>query len=605
MRTQQRRLLWNSGYLGSLYHGIFWGSGLHPLIALCLTFGLTTLVVGHLNILSVVFAPLLLGLGIDYGTHWLSRYQEELASNGLSRRDAIEKTMVKLGPGLIYAGFSAALSFFPLTLTGFKGLVELGIICSMGMLVTTTTSMCVLPAITLLFDRGARPKKASLSLQRPLFQFTGQRAMCILTVSCVLLAGSLFLASGISFDMNLLHLQSKSSESVIWEKKLLDDSKRSSMYGAILARSMEEVRSKARAVEVLATVSDVVSVETFLPQDQEDKLDVVRSMSALVPGSLASAGQAAPVDVKSLRSTLSRIAFKLATADPTDLRERPDLEKQMKQARKVLARIDERLNAGTVSKSGDALQGFQDALMGDLKDKMTTLRANTERTAAVQLSDLPRNLLRRYFDGSHLYLIRVFPAQDIWQPELLGRFVEELRSVDADAIGDPVTLFTFTKAFRDGCITAVFYALIFIVAMLLYVFRSPMHTLLAMVPLVVGTAWTMGLMRCFGISLNLANTLFLPMIVGAGVEYAIIIVQRWRMGGSSGVLPLSTGKGVILAGLTTTIGFGSLTIAGHQGIHSLGLLSAIGSLCVLGAALLTLPAILHLLSTSSKKKASS
>ena len=242
-------------------------------------------VVGHLNILSVVFAPLLLGLGIDYGTHWLSRYQEELASNGLSRRDAIEKTMVKLGPGLIYAGFSAALSFFPLTLTGFKGLVELGIICSMGMLVTTTTSMCVLPAITLLFDRGARPKKASLSLQRPLFQFTGRRAMCILTVSCVLLAGSLFLASGISFDMNLLHLQSKSSESVIWEKKLLDDSKRSSMYGAILARSMEEVRSKARAVEVLATVSDVVSVETFLPQDQEDKLDVVRSMSALVPGS--------------------------------------------------------------------------------------------------------------------------------------------------------------------------------------------------------------------------------------------------------------------------------------------------------------------------------
>lgn len=591
---------------------VFWRGSRLPLfgisellVALCLTFGLTTLVIGHLNILSVAFAPLLLGLGIDYGTHWLSRYQEELETNGLPRRDAIRETMVELGPGLVSAGFCSALSFFPLALTGFKGMAELGIICSMGMLVTTMTSVCVLPAITLLFDRGAVRKKPSLCRHGPLIQFTSRRAVVILAVSSAALAASFMLGRGVSFDMNMLHLQSKSSESVIWEKKLLDDSQRSSMYGAILAHSMDEVRKKAQAVKALPTVSGVMSVETFLPHDQESKLDVVRGMSALLPERLTSEGQAAAVDAQNLRDTLARIAFKMATADPSDLKARPDLERRMLQVRELVARIDGRLGPDEGSKPGEALQGFQSALMGDFRDKLTTLRANTERTVPVQLSDLPRELLRRYFDGNRLYLIRVFPAQDIWQREFLGRFVQDLRSVDSDVIGDPVTLFTFTKAFRDGCAKAVVFALVFIVVLLLYVFRSPVHTLLAMVPLVAGTACTIGLMRCFGINLNLANTLFLPMIVGAGVEYAIIIVHRWKSGGTAGVLPLSTGKGVIIAGLTTTIGFGSLTISGHQGIYSLGLLATIGSLCVLAAAVLTLPAILHLLPVPSRGKEAS
>jgi hypothetical protein len=191
---------------------------------------------------------------------------------------------------------------------------------------------------------------------------------------------------------------------------------------------------------------------------------------------------------------------------------------------------------------------------------------------------------------------------DIWEPELLGRFVQELRSVDPDVIGDPVTLYTFTNEFRDACVKAVIYALILIAVLLLFTFRSVVYALLAMIPLLVGTAWTLGLIRCFGINLNLANSVFLPMIVGAGVEYAIIILQRWKQGGNGIiVLPFSTGKGVVLAGLSTTVGFASLMISSHQGVYSLGLLTTVGSLCVLAAAVLLLPAIMHLLPIMSKK----
>ena len=176
-------------------------------------------------------------------------------------------------------------------------------------------------------------------------------------------------------------------------------------------------------------------------------------------------------------------------------------------------------------------------------------------------------------------------------------------SADPDAIGDPVTLYVFTKAFRDACIQAALYAALFIFIMLLLTFRSGLSTLLAMMPLGVGTVWTFGLIHHFGVDLNLANSIFLPLVVGAGVEYGIIIVQRWRQrreGSADPILPVSTGQGVILAGLTTTVGFGSLTLSDHRGLYSLGLLTMIGSLVILAAAILVLPALLQLLTRSKE-----
>jgi len=139
----------------------------------------------------------------------------------------------------------------------------------------------------------------------------------------------------------------------------------------------------------------------------------------------------------------------------------------------------------------------------------------------------------------------------------------------------------------------------FIFIFLLFTFRSFKITFLALTPLFVGTVWTLGFMHLFNIDLNLANSLFLPLVVGAGVEYGIIILHRWRQRekdkAAGVVLPFSTAMGVILAGLTTTVGFCSLCISTHQGIFSLGLLTTIGSLCILAASILFLPALLQCL----------
>ena len=574
------------------------------LVALSLTFGLTTLVIGHLNILSVVFAPLLLGLGIDYGIHIQTRYHEEVDKGEASRKEAIRKTMVGLGPAILLAGSTASLSFFPLALTGFRGLVELGIICALGMLMSTLNTLCLLPALILVFDKaGARPKATLRGLQ-PLFPLSNRLALGIVIISGIALGVSLALARNVSFDLNMLHLQSKSAESVNWEMKLLEGSKRSSMYGAVLAHSLEEVRSKSQVLKTLPTVSELHSIDTLLPEDQDEKLRTLKDLQALLPPLEPHRDLEQPVDVAELQNVLAKIGFKMLDSSNTEWGARPPLEDQMIQVRSLIEQLRRRFQSLDETQVQSALKTFESSLMTDLLNKLGTISAGLRDARPMRMSDLPDELLRRFSKGDDLYLIRVFPAENIWEPELLGKFVSDLRSVEPDVIGDPVTLHAFTKAFRDACIKAALYAVGFIFVLLLLTFRNAVNAFLAIMPLIVGTSWTLGLMSLFKVDFNLANSVFLPLIVGAGVEYGIIIVQRWNQRNANDpVLPSSTGSGVILAGLTTTIGFGSLTVAAHQGIYSLGLLSTIGSLSVVAAAVVLLPAVLQLLSYLSAKRA--
>lgn len=572
---------------------------LELVIALSWTFGFTTLFIGHLNILSITFAPLLLGLGIDYGIHWFARYQEEEQLRGIGKKEAIQNTMLKLGPSILLAGVTAALSFFPLVLTGFKGLVELGIITSMGMLMTTVTTLCVLPPLTMIFDTSAPKKQDPMGAGRvkPLLTLTNKKAILILIPAAAGLMLSVWAAGGVKFDLNMLNLQSKKAEAVIWEKKLLQGAELSSLYGAIFVSSLEAIQEKTKALEMLPSVSKALSIQSFLPDDQREKIDFLQHLKPLLAGTEPVQRNGSLINLSQIDDILGRIRFKMLDSSKSKWGVGKPLESQMLQVQKHIDSIRQRFQTMDTTQPLSALRAYENALIEDAADKLEILRTGVEATP-MQIDDLPRQLRMRYVDNRNRYLIRVLPAQDIWEPTLLGKFVNDLRSVDRDAIGDPVTLHVFTKAFRDAAIKAAIYAMVFIFFLLLVTFRNLVYTLMVMTPLVAGTVWAIGLMRIFGIHFNLANSIFLPLIVGAGVEYGIIIVQRWQLQRKSPhentALPFSTAKGVILAGLTTTVGFGSLTISAHQGIFSLGVLSVIGSLSILAAAILFLPAAMQI-----------
>jgi uncharacterized protein len=590
----------------------FWRGVRRPLIeiialvtALSVTFGFTTLFIGHLNLLSVVFAPMLLGLGIDYGVHWFARYREEQQCNNASKEEALQTTMIRLGPGVLLAGLTAALSFLPLVLTGFKGLEELGLICAIGLVMATAASLCLLPALLVLFDKDEQSDPARCTQPVKPFLKLGQTGAVILVLVAAIAAGlSVWEGRKVGFDLNTLKLQSEKAESVIWEKKLIESSHRSSMYGVILAHSLEEVERKTNALKALPTVSEVQSVKSLLPSDQEKKINLLRQTKPLLAGIAPLAGTQQPVDLERLDQVLGRIRFKMLDSSGSQWGVSKPLQTQMQEVRSLIDEIRQLFRGTDRLKLQNELKAFEGELIRDLNTKLDLLRKGVD-ARPMRMEDLPKQLRERYVGRNHLYLIRIFPTQNIWEPELLKRFVRDLRSVDPDAVGDPVTLSVFTQAFRNACIKAALYSVVFIFALLIVTFRSLVSTLLALTPLAVGTAWTFGTMYFFGIDLNLANSVFLPLILGAGVEYGIIVVQRWRQRTGdtlSGHLPFSTGIGVVLAGLTTTVGFGSLTISEHQGVHSLGVLTTIGSLSVLAAAVLFLPALLQLIPDRRHRK---
>ena len=401
------------------------------------------------------------------------------------------------------------------------------------------------------------------------------------------------------FDLNMLNIQAKNAESVIWEKRLLADSRRSSMYGAILVPTLGDVRRKSAALGNMSTVSEVHSILTLLPDNQKSKLTLLKDLEPLLPASGSLRGSLPPVDQHKLEKTLASIRFKLGDSSQTEAALQKEMERVRDLAGDLLATL--RSNEGASLRS--RLNCYQQEFMADLAGKLDILRVNSNQQRPMTQADLPPCLIKRFISDYNNYLIRVFPAGNIWDPDFLAAFVQDLKSVDPDAIGDPVTLSVFTRAFRDACIKASGYALLFIAGLLLVTLRSLKFMLLAMLPLIAGTIWAGGLMEQAGISLNVANSLFLPLIVGAGVEYGIIILQRWRqLGCGTTVLPFSTGKGVILAGLTTVIGFGSLILCDHQGTAGLGMLAALGSVCVMLAAVFFLPSIVFLLAGQSSRR---
>ncbi len=560
-------------------------------VGLCWTVGWTALFIGHLNILSVVFAPLLCGLGVDYGIHWIARFEEEEQRYpSLDNRRLALHVTDRSGSAILLAGLSAAFSFMPFVLTGFSGLVELGLITGMGILLIIVADFTVLPALAILFaGRVKSGRVVSPGKERDLLRLDRRWARLILVGMVVLCAVGLWGARKVRFDLNPLRLQAKNAESVVWEKALMDNSEQPLLSAAAFASSPEEVDAKTRLFKSLPSVGNVKSVFSLLPENQEEKIPLLRSILPLIPEMHYVKLRQEQGYVRDLIDMIERIGFKMQDDQAEKWGAEKPLVEQMSQVKRLSEQITRSLRESP--DSAQRLEAYRQNFSDDLVKTWDFLRVGCSANP-MTISDAPK-MVRDQFYRNGQYLLRISPRESVWEEESLARFVNELQSVDPNVIGDPVSLYVFASAFKKACLNASGYALLAIFALLMVTFRNARLSVLALIPLGVGTVWTVGIMGGSGVNFNLANSMFMPLVVGAGVEYAVIILSRWREGlMHPGYLPWSTGKGVILAALTTTVGFGTLMVSHHQGIFSLGFVAWAGSLCVLATALFILPAIL-------------
>lgn len=573
------------------------------MLALAWTLGFATLAVGHLNILSMSFGVILVGLGIDFGIHFFARY-DQLASE-MGEDAACVETARSVGPGIASGAVTTALAFFAASLTQFKGVAELGIIAGGGIMLCLFSALVVLPAMLKLFDRGSGVKRRARSLYvipacRPFLRHPK------LTVGFTVIAVGICVCGlpRLRYDHNLLNLQSPGLESVRLERKLSSGGQRSALCGLSMASSRDELaRLKAR-FESLDVVSGTEEIASLLPESGPDKLELIDRIHQR----LAALPQSPPLIPVAPREVLVRTLGLMSARSPDGQVSRDSDGVAVRNA------VGSDLS-GSDSGGGDAvlevlgrmpeadyyrrISSFQQASAGDLL-KLLHVLSDLSNPEPPRMADVPAELRERYVGRSGMYLLKVYGKGSIWDMGDLERFVRGVERVDPRITGHPVQTFYASRQMQQSYVHAGIYAAIAVLIVLMLDFRSVRYTLLSIVPLVSGMLLLFGLLGLLNVPLNAANLIVLPLILGIGVDNGVHIVHDFIDQRHGYRLSNSTACAVLLCATTTVIGFGSMMISGHQGLQSLGLVLTLGVSCCLVTSLFAFPPLLTLLRPASQ-----
>ena len=592
MRASQQSMVWASGLsLAAVVIVIIAGFGgvRHALMAngvlvigMAWAFGWATASVGHLNILSVTFTVTMIGVGIDYGTYYIGRYLE-MRRRGLGCEEALLETSASVGPGILTGAITTAVAFFSAALTSFVGVAELGLIAGGGILLCCLAELLVLPAVVAIVDRG--PLGRRIPEPVPVHTWLEPVMRHPRFVALAAMAATMAIASGLhdlDYDHNLLNMQPDGLESVEIEKKLLAESDQSVWYALSMADSREQLLERKEALTKLASVERVDEIASLLPVDEQLKQPLIER----IRGRLASLPERPPeIPIDRLDALGETLAWAQAEASkrPGALRTAWHLER----ARESLRRMGP-------NECFQAIATFQQRSAGDLLSRLHSL-AGVADPEPPTLSDLPPSLVDRFVGQSGKHLLKIYGRGDIWHFESLERFVEDVRSVDPRATGNPLQAYEASLEMKRSYEQAALYSLIVILAVLWLDFRSLTNSLLAALPLALGMAQTLGLMGLVGIDLNPANLIGIPLILGIAVDYGVHIMHDYLERPGPYSISASTANSVLVDALTTILGFGALMVASHRGLESLGRVLTLGVTTCTVTSLIFLPAVLSIL----------
>ncbi len=568
------------------------------IFGLCLTAGYAALAVGQLNVISVAFAVLFIGLSVDFGIHFALRFREVMGheveeGHPSAPRKALSITAALIGRPLLLCGFSSAVAFFAFMPTAYRGLSELGLIAGGGMFIALFANLTVLPALLCLWPIEARPLKPGpvAAIGAWIHDQADRRAPWLVGLGAVLAVASLLAFPQARFDDDPLDLRDQESPSVATLLDLLDDS-RFQPYGTeVLAADLAEAQMLSARLAVLPEVEAVVSLADFVPADQEDKLAVVDEMVLFLTPLFLPGAAPPPPDQAERRQALA------------------DLQATMARAPQQLARAAERLGAALRAlEAADpaAPETLERAWLDGFAPQIARLETALE-ASEVTLEDLPAAIVERYQAADGRVLMEVQPRDDLRDPVARAAFVDAVQAVAPIISGPPVFIVAARQAVLLAFTQASLLALAAISLLLWIVLRSLRDAVLVLTPLCLAAAMTVAAGVILDLPFNFANVIVLPLLLGLGVDSGIHTVIRARElrqarkamrtagEGAKPVLQVnSTPRAILLSSLTTVGSFGALGLSGHPGTASMGTLLTLAIAITLFCVLLLLPALVAL-----------
>ena len=557
------------------------------------TGGYATFAVGQLNLISVAFAVLFIGIGVDFGIQFCLRYREAIG-RGQSHEEALRESASGVGGALTLAAIAAAIGFFSFVPTAYLGLSELGIISGGSMMIALFANLTVLPACLTLMPlehqdgmlpawQGWRKIKWG---PKPAPGFLLRHATGISLWALALgVAAAVTYLPRLQFDFDPMNLKDPTTESVQTALDLMKDSETSFYTIQILADNVEEAQNLGQRLEALPLVDHTEGLADFVPQDQEDKLFMIDDMALFLWPALEASPLDKPLDNDGRRKVLSELKMNLEHLIETPLV--GVLDAPARRLVNALMRFEE-----SSRENGQSLEDLEALLLSSLPERLKKLRQSLD-AREVTVEDLPELLRQRKIAADGRTLVEVFPSESLTSNDALKRFVTAVRRVAPNATEDPVILLeggdAVTTAFRQAGI----FSLAAITVLLLIVLQSVIDTLLVLFPLALAAVFTASSSVILGIPFNFANIIAIPLLFSLGVAYGIYLVLRERSADSiADVMTTSTPRAILFSALTTMCSFGTLAISSHLGTASMGQLLTISLTLALVCTLVVLPCLL-------------
>ena len=539
------------------------------------TAGFSIFAFGSLNLISVAFAVLFIGLGVDFGVHYCLRYREEVAA-GAPFAAAHPATMRKIGGALALCALTTAIGFYAFTPTDYVGLAQLGFIAGTGMFIALFASVTVLPALLALMPPGPAPARPGGGSR---LAFAPARARTVVALAAAVGFLAAYASLGARFDFDPLNLKDPKTESVRTLRDLMADGQAGRYSIEVLEKDLAAARATAARIEKIDVVDEVRSLADFVPKDQDEKLAVVADMALFLAPSLSVAGRdPAPTDAER-RAALDALM--------------PNLERLGKMDGHPAAVPARRLAKalGRLAADGAKLKELEARLVTALPGRLRNLIESLD-AAPVDLDALPEDLKRDYIAADGRARLEIYPKANLGDRDALIRFVETVRAAVPHATGTPVTLLESGRAIVDSFVRATLVALAGIVVLLFFILRRVRDVALVLVPMALAATMTGAFSAVFDVPFNYANVIVLPLLFGLSVDFGIHFVLRGREAtAAAGVLSTSTPRAMTLSALTTIGSFASIALSSHPGTASMGILLTVAVALTLASALLVLPAL--------------
>ncbi len=554
-------------------------------LGLLLTVMFAAVAVGTLNLVSVGFGVMFVGIAVDFAIQFSVRYREYRHATGDKVRGMLE-TGARAGVQILCASLATAAGFLAFVPTAFSGVAELGLIAGGGMLIAFICTVTFLPAAITLFNPSDEPADVGFFWARPLDPWIQLNHRWLLAVFVALAGLALAVSPRLTFDSDPLNTKNPSTEAMRTLRDLINEPLTNPYTIDVVAPDVRAAAQLAERLKALPTVAAVRGIDSFVPQDQDKKLAVIADARTILAPTLSAAPAVAPITADQVRMAAKVALSQIEPAIPKLPKDHP------------LSAIVGDLRALTTAPD-DVAMAANEALTRNLPLQLDHLQTALG-ASKVTRADIPADISRDWLLPDGRARLQVVPKPGVRGPGGMAAFTEDVARIAPDAGGAGVTIVATSTTIVDAFRTAAIGALLAILVILSLILRRPLDVILVVAPLMLSALLTLYVAVLFSLPLNFANIIALPLLLGVGVSFNVYFVMNWRQGLTE-PLGSATARAVLFSALTTGTAFGSLALSRHPGTASMGVLLLISLGCTLIASLLFVPSVLAALGPPSRE----